>query len=268
MRRAALLHELSFVYSLGEYKSQQSEPVQTSTRIRQTGDSRVPLSDDEKALLERWSLQEKLLDQAIAGYIQFRWAIELVARKHAETFLFWTERPRSLQDAMRWIRRDVVDALPDLAAVRGALADLGKELARWRLVPGEGKAPLLNPFAVGLALSLEHARRVYGTVTPLQLQVVPNLAGGTFFQGLAYGHLWDLYGDGIPSDLVDGLGLKTTRPGHGRIGQYQMQDSQWWVLVHIGGVKLMEVARAANISYQEIQRSLKNTDRALGLQKL
>ncbi len=71
MRRAALLHELSFTYSLDEYKTQQSEPVQTWTRKRQTGDSRVPLPDDQKARFERWFLHEKLLGKAIPGYIQF-----------------------------------------------------------------------------------------------------------------------------------------------------------------------------------------------------
>ena len=60
------------------------------------------------------------------------------------------------------------------------------------------------------------------------------------------------------------LGLSAISPGYGRLAQDQLQDGQRWVLVRIGQVGVTKVGFAVNKTYQEIQKSIENTDLALG----
>ena len=268
-RRAALQQELAFAYSMGEY-----EPDGKAVKghvIPRRSDSKLTerLSGDQKATLESWSLHEKLIDEAVEGYQRFRKAMDRVAEQWFDTLIDWVERTRELRDAIGWLKEEQENPeQPDLSGVGMALEDLRVELGRWRLAPEAGPAPMLNPFAVALALGLEQAARWHRMRKPLGLAAVPGLAGGSFLQGLAYARLWDRYGGTPPGNVLEkALGLKVAKPGHGRMGQYQLQDAQWWVLVHIGDVKLSRVAWHSNKTYQELQRSFRNTERALGFRK-
>ena len=140
--------------------------------------------------------------------------------------------------------------------MKRTLTQLKKEMARWRLAFAEGDAPL----AQGVA-----DRGRFGTKTPSRLLVAPNLGSGTFLQAFAYSQWWVQHPTDPLHAICASLGLWPIRPGHGRIGQYQLQDAQWWALVYIGKVGITKVADKANKTHQEIQKSLHNTMRALRL---
>ena len=265
MRIAGLLHELSLVYGLGQAEVESAFHAQPKTRKQLQG-APLPLTDDLEARLKGWTLHEKLIDDAVQGYTRFRTAVERVAGNHSATFAPWTKRVQSVDNALRWARQ-VQEAEGQMAPGARALAELRGVLVQWKLAPPAGEAPLLGPFAAGLALGLEQSRRWYGSDGPVALRVVPGLGGGTFLQGLGDGRLWGRHGGVASVHEVAALGLKVVLPGHGRVGQYQLQDAQWWVLVHIGGVNVTKVAREANKTYQELQPSFKNTARALGFRK-
>ena len=122
---------------------------------------------------------------------------------------------------------------------------------------------MLNPFASALAISLEQAKSRYCLDKPLELTVVPGLGGGTFLQGLAYYRLCSMHCQPLPRKTIKAIGLDINRPGSGLPGQYQIKDAQWWILIRIGEITLTKVARTVNKTRQEIQKSLKNTERAL-----
>ncbi len=263
MRRAALLQELSFVHDLGQYESRGvlRARVATKPEIAQA----PPLTDDQEAWLEVVSLHEKLIKDAIKGYMEFRRGIDRVASANEDTLLLWRERTQSLNEAAAWHRLEVEDpADPEFVPVNRTLMDLKQELVRWKLAPAEETAPLVGPFAAALALGVASSGRL-GTKLLSRLLVVPNLGSGTFLQALAYSQWWVQHPDDPPQAFGVSMGLWPTSPGHGRMGQYQLQDAQWMTLVYIGQVGVTKVAEKATKTHQEIQKSLKNTKMALGI---
>ena len=211
------------------------------------------------------SLHEKLIKDAIKGYMEFRQGIDRVASANEDSLLLWRERTRSLKEAAAWHRLEVEDpAYPEFVPVNRTLMELKQELVRWRMAPAEGNAPLVGPFAAALALGIATGGRL-GTESSSRLLVAPNLGSGTFVQALAYSQ-WLVHHPNDPLQAFGAsMGLWPTSPGHGRIGQYQLHDAQWWILVHIGHVGVTKVAEKATKTRQEIQKSLKNTDKALGI---
>ena len=263
MRRAALLQELSFVHDLGQYEWRGERRARYVTKPDLP--PALPLTDDQEAWLEGLSLHEKLIKDAVTGYMEFRRGIDRVASANEDTLLLWRERTRSLNEAAAWHRLEVEDPEDsEFAPVNRTLMELKTELVRWRMAPAEGDAPLVGPFAAALALGVDAGGRL-GTKMPSRLLVVPNIGSGTFLQALAYSQWWGQHPNDPPQAFGASMGLWPTRPGHGRIGQYQLQDAQWWALVHIGRVGVTKVAEKVNKTHQEIQKSLKHTMRALGI---
>ena len=67
MRRAALLQELSFVHDLGRYEWRGERRARYVTKPDLP--PALPLTDDQEAWLEGLSLHEKLIKDAVTGYI-------------------------------------------------------------------------------------------------------------------------------------------------------------------------------------------------------
>ena len=269
LRRAALMHDLAFAYDLGQYEVEGASSSPGKKQIpRPDSTDQVKLTKKQKNLLRRWNLHEPLIDDAVDGYIRFRKSIEDVAQLHASVLILWASRLNTVEEAAEWLaleRKRPTDH--EFGALKKALQNLREVLVDWRLTPKTGDAPLVNPFGVAVALGLDEAKTRYGNGKLLKLHVVDRLANRTFLEGLAYGKLLDRCGDPVPPEPLERLRLEFKGPGQGRIGQYQLQDAQWWVLRYIGGVELMKVARTAGITYQQMQRSFGDTERALGLMR-
>ncbi len=265
MRRAALVQELSFAYGLGDYEPPGAAEARV-IRGRQGRWSENQLSDEGRAVLGGWTLHEKLKDEAMAGYIDFRRSVEDVVVEHADTWLLWTERVGDTEGARRWAVIETGEPEhPDLDSLKRSLSELREVLVHWKLAPPTGAAPILGSFGAAVARGIFEAQRTYGRAKPSRLIAVPGLGGGSLLQGLAYAASTSR-GSGTEPDLGESAGPQVVLPGQGRVGQYQMQDAQWWVLLRIGNVGLMKVAFGANKTYQEIQRSVQMTDQALGLE--
>lgn len=265
-RRAALLQELAYAYNLGQYEVPGAcgSPGGIQIYLPDHRDQRQLTDDNHVALSQLWNLHEPLLDEAIEGYTRFRQSIEAVARIHSGTFQLWTKRVANEKDAAKWIAHESDNPSdPEFAVLNGALSDLKTEMTKWKLAYEGSDAPLVNPLAVAIALGIEDTRKWHHKDGPDRIEVVPNLGGGTFLQGIGYGRMCSPFGNPPPEEGVELLGLKVVRPGSGRTAQYQLQDGQWWVLRYVGGVKLVSIALKTNIYRQEIQKSFKNTNRVL-----
>ena len=264
MRRAALLHELSFVYSMGQYEIPGGSRDYSPPHWIPVGKREPNPSDEVEAELMVWTLHDELVEEAVPRYMEFRRSIDEVTQRTADTLICWTGRTSNVDEATRWISLGKEEPLhPEFNTLTSALADLRNELVKWKLAPETGEAPLLNPFAAALAVSLEQAKLRYRMDKPFELTVVPGLGGGTFLQGLAYYRLCSMHCQPLPRKTIKAIGLDINRPGSGLPGQYQIKDAQWWILIRIGEITLTKVARTVNKTRQEIQKSLKNTERAL-----
>ncbi len=124
MRRAALLQELSFAYSLGQYEP----PHATQASVvqgRRDPRAESQLSDEAYAQLKGWTLHQKLMDEAAAGYTAFRRSVDDVVVEHADTLLLWTERVGDTESARRWAAIETGEPEhPDLDSLKRSLSEL------------------------------------------------------------------------------------------------------------------------------------------------
>lgn len=250
------------MHDLGQYKS--GGELRARYVTKPDISPAPPLTDDQEAWVEGMSHHEKLSKDVFEVYMEFRGEIDRVALANEDTLLLWRQRTRSLSETADWHRLEL-EAPKDreLLPVKHTLMELRDVLVRWKLAPSEDASPLFGPFAAALAQGIAGGGPL-GTRLPSKLLVVSNFGSGTFIQALAYSQWWLQHPEDPPQEFGMSMGLWPTNPGHGRTGQYQWKDAQWWTLVNIGRVGITDVAGKAHITYQEIQRSLQNTMRSLG----
>ena len=269
LRRGAVLEELSNAYGL----AQQREGTEG---IRRTNSGKADpalinrltkrrLTVDEQDRLDRWNPPAWLIDAAAPGYQRLRQEIEATAGAHRETL-----------DGLLRINWTAEEAL-GLAAMEGGSGEksgsseiedfLGDVLAMMRssrLAPASGSAPLLGAFATAVALGADPRWSPFGWMR--SLPVVPRLAGGTLIQGLAYAQLRRRTGGNPGPADVAALGLAMPGKGKGLMAeQYQLGDGQIWVLRRVGGVRVKDIEAWSGKLRQEIQASVRETDRAVGM---
>ena len=269
LRRAAVLEELSNAYGLGQPQearrgTRQSPPLVVADPTLVTGLTKRALTMDEEDQLNRWTPPNWLIKAAAPGYQRFRKDVEATAGAH-----------REMLDGLVRINWTAEDAL-GLAATEGAsgersgsseledfLDDVLAMMRKHRLAPASGSAPLLGAFATAVALGASPRWSPFGWMH--SLPVVPRLAGGTLIQGLAYAQLFGRTGgDPGPADVA-ALGLMMPGKGKGLMAeQYQLVDGQAWVLRRVGGVGLKDIEVWSGRLRQQIQASVRETDRAIG----
>ena len=75
--------------------------------------------------------------------------------------------------AIQWVKQENEDPMnPEFKELNRALTDLRSELVRWKLAYKAGNVPLVNPFAVSLALGLAQAKRLHDEDGPRKLEGV------------------------------------------------------------------------------------------------
>ena len=271
LRRAAVLEELSNAYGLGQQREgpEGIRPPQILVTVAPAISAGLPerrvLTDDEQGQLDRWNPPKWLIDAGAPGYQLFRREVEATAGAHREMLdglvgINWTtEAARELAPAER-----ASSERPGLSEIEDFRTDVLAMMRRLRLAPASGSAPLLGAFATAVALGVDPRWSPFGWMQ--SLPVVPGLAGGTLFQGLAYAQLFRSTGGAPGPADIEALGL--TMPGKGKglmAEQYQLVDGQAWVLRRIGGVRLTDIEVWSRRLRQQIQASLRETDRAIGV---
>ena len=270
LRRAAVLAELSYAYGLGEHPearrgTRRRPPWVEADPALITGLTKRGLTVDEQDQLDRWNPPRWLIDAAAPGYQRFRKELGATAGAHREMLdglvrTDWNAEaargpaPVERAGGGRSGSSEIEDFLDDVLAV----------MRKRRLAPASGSAPLLGAFATAVALGVHPRWSPLGWMH--SLPVVPRLAGGTLIQGLAYAQLFGRTGgDPGPADVA-ALGL--TMPGRGKglmAEQYQLVDGQIWALRRIGGVRVKDIEAWSGKLRQQIQATVRETDRAIGM---
>lgn len=270
LRRAAVLEELANAYGLGQPqearpRTRQSPPWVDADAALIGGRSKRRLTADEQDQINRWIPPNWLIKAAAPGYQRFRKEVEATAGAHRETLdglmrNDWTaEAARELAAPER-----ASSERPGSSEIEEFRADVLAMMRKLGLAPASGSAPLLGAFATAVALGVDPRWSPFGWMRSLPM--VPGLAGGTLVQGLAYAQLFKSTG-GAPGP-VDVAALGLTIPGKGKglmAEQYQLVDGQTWVLRRIGGVPLKDIEAWSGKLRQQVQASLRETDRAMGV---
>ena len=269
LRRAAVLEELSNAYGLGQPQearrgTRQSPPLVVADPTLVTGLTKRALTADEEDQLDRWTPPNWLIKAAAPGYQRFRKEVEATAGAHREMLdgivgINWTaEAARELAAPERGSGER-----PGPSEIEDFRADVLAMMRKLRLAPASGGAPLLGAFATAVALGVDRRWSPFGWMR--SLPVVPGLAGGTLIQGLAYAQLFKSTGGAPAPADVAALGLMMPGKGKGLMAeQYQLVDGQAWVLRRIGGVGLKDIEVWSGRLRQQIQASVRETDRAIG----
>ncbi len=261
------MNELSMTYNMGERppgvaSGDVGRILSNEDHIPIMADRTLPPRDAE--LLERAIAPTWLLEKVYTRFEAFHQAVSGVGSSYEATCRRVVSLARDSDEAIRLATLQASDrGNVDVARIDGFTRALGQVLANWRLVAPDGVGPLLGPFAVALARGIAgtpHALMAHGVS---RISVVPGLAGGALLAGLAYGYLPEP--ERQSESKIGALGLQVVRSGSGRIAQAQVIDAQVWVLRFIGEASLSDLETWQRRHYQQIQRLLETTDRALGL---
>lgn len=270
MRRAAVLEELSNAYGLSQHQEARQGTRQTPILVEvdpalTAGLPNRRLTADEQDQINRWIPPPWLINAAAPGYKRFRKEVEATAGAHRKTLdglmqIDWTAEAARGRAALERAGAK----RPGSSEIDGFLDDVLAMIRKRRLAPASGSAPLLGPIATAIVLGADPRWSPLGWMH--SLPVVPELAGGTLVQGLAYAQLLRSTHSAPKAADVAALGL--TRPGKGKglmAEQYQLVDAQTWVLRRLGGVRLKDIEVWSRKLRQQIQATLWETDRAIGV---
>ena len=227
------------------------------------------------------SLHEVFRHRVIPRYVEFRNSVDEPVRSHAQDLRSYLVKLADIGEARRLISLEPTNPeAEELAPLNRFLEELTAQLAKWRLVPSDGRGPLLGPFAAALALGLETPHKRWRENVPDRLVVMPGLGGGTFCQAGSYSQAWLRHGREQASEWATSLGLNILAPGHGRVPGhnkileepsgslhgYQLHDAEWWTVRNVGKVDLSDISRAISKHYQHVQRAHRRMDWALASQ--
>ena len=269
LRRAAVLAELSNAYGLGEHQEARHGTRRSPHWVEAdpaliTGLTKRGLTADEQDQFDRWNPPRSLIDAAAPGYQRFRKAVEATAGAHREMLeglvgISWTA-----EEALGSAIEGASGERSGSSEFEDFRADVLAMMRKLRLAPASGSAPLLGAFATAVALGVSPRWSPFGWMR--SLPVVPGLGGGTLIQGLAYAQLFKSTGGAPGPADVEALGLMMPGKGKGLMAeQYQLVDGQTWVLRRIGGVRLKDIEVWSRRLRQQIQATLRETDRAIGV---